>query len=275
VAVVLEAAAHAFDAVATGFDTRYGQWRSVAAQRAAVRASLVRMFPLGARVLELGGGTADDATWLTRQSRVVTMTDISPTMVEVARAKLGPLGAPEPHVVDAGALDREAVQLLAMNGGSFDGAFSNFAGLNCVTDLAPTARGLAHLVKPGGHAVLVVFGTSSVGELIVQLMRRDPRAAFRRMSRGDVQARLGGRSFTVRYHRRRDLEQVMAPWFRLVTTKGIGVFVPPSAAEPWISEWPGVLRAMEIADRFASGVLASLGDHVLYAFERTNVEAAS
>jgi Methylase involved in ubiquinone/menaquinone biosynthesis len=268
---LLEPAAEAFDSIAGAFDTHYGQWRSVAAQRAAVRASLMRAFPVGARVLELGGGTAEDATWLTHQDRVVTMTDVSPAMVRIAEGKLRSLGAPQPGVVDAGRLDDFVPQILAANGSRFDGAFSNFAGLNCVTDLARTARGLAQLVRPGGHAVLVVFGTASIGELVVQLVLRNPRAAIRRMSKSDVPARLGGRSFTVRYHRRGDLVRAMAPWFRLVSTKGIGVFVPPSAAEPWISSYPRVVRAMELADEVVSGVLAPLGDHILYAFERTSV----
>ena len=164
-------------------------------------------------------------------------------------------------------------QLLTANGAAFDGAFSNFASLNCVTDLSPTGRGLAQLVRPAGRVLLVVFGTASIGELVVQLARRDPRAAFRRMSRHAVAAQLGGRSFEVRYHRRSDLVTAMAPWFRLVSTKGIGVFVPPSAAEPWISDRPALLKRLEIADRFLSGMLAPLGDHVLYDFERTNADA--
>jgi SAM-dependent methyltransferase len=273
--VALDPAAQAFDAIAQQFDARFGAWRSVAAQRAAVRAALLQAFPVGARVLELGGGTAEDAAWLTYRGRAVTMTDVSPMMVDVARVKLAPLGAPVPRVVDAGALDQASGQLVAANGGLFDGAFSNFAGLNCVTDLAPTARGLAQLVRPGGQALLVVFGSSCVGEMVVQLVRRDPRAAVRRMSRNDVPARLGGRSFAVRYHRRRDIEQVMAPWFRLVAMKGIGVFVPPSGAEPWISNWPRLLKGLEHADRVVSGALAPLGDHVLYALERTSAEFVS
>ena len=273
--VSLQPAARAFDAIADTFDTRYGQWRSVAAQRASVRASLVRAFPRGAHVLELGGGTAEDATWLTQHGRVVTMTDVSPAMVEIARGKLAPMGAPLPRVVDAAALDVAADELLSAREAPFDGAFSNFAALNCVTDLVPTARGLSRLVRPGGQALLVVFGTMSAGEVIVELARRQPRAALRRSAHGDVHARLGGREFTVRYHRRSDLEKAMSPWFRLRATKGIGIFVPPSAAEPWISSQPTLLRSLELADRVVSSVLAPLGDHVLYAFERTSVEAVS
>jgi hypothetical protein len=60
----------------------------------------------------------------------------------------------------------------------------------------------------------------------------------------------------------------MRPWFRLVRRIGIGVAVPPSAAEPWISGHPHLLGAMEAIDRVVSRPLAPLGDHVLYHFER-------
>jgi hypothetical protein len=61
----------------------------------------------------------------------------------------------------------------------------------------------------------------------------------------------------------------MAPAFRLTGRLGIGIFVPPSAAEPWISGHPRILRSLERLDRIASRPLAIFGDHVLYEFERT------
>ena len=72
----------------------------------------------------------------------------------------------------------------------------------------------------------------------------------------------------MRYHRRSDLCRAMAAWFRLTGVTGIGVFVPPSAAEPWISGHPRLLSALEALDRHAAHRLAYLGDHILYAFER-------
>jgi SAM-dependent methyltransferase len=194
-------------------------------------------------------------------------------MVRLAAAKLAPLGAPEPvqaHAEELGALAdrRDAAGLPPL-----DGAFSNFAGLNCVRDLAPVATALARLVRPGGRLALVVFGTCAVGEWVVQLARGDVRAAFRRLARGDVAARLGRREFTVRYHRAADVRRALAPWFRLRARRGIGVFVPPSAAEPWITRHPRLLGALERLDCVASRPLAALGDHVLYELERTSHDA--
>jgi SAM-dependent methyltransferase len=263
----LPPAAEAFDAVAESFDERFGRWESVAAQRRAVRAELVRAFALGARVIEIGGGTGEDALWLARNGREVLLTDPSPTMVRIASAKLRSCGMPPPIAVAAENLGSIASSVL------FDGAFSNFAALNCVNDLAAVARGLGTLIRPGGRVLLVVFGSFSPGEWITQIARGDARNAFRRAVRGDVEARLGGRRFPVRYHRAGDLIDAFAPAFRFVGRRGIGVFVPPSAAEPWITGHPRLLGALERMDRIASRPLALLGDHVLYEFARVDGEA--
>jgi len=258
----LPPAAEAFDAVAEAFDERFGSWASVAAQRRAVRTELVRAFAPGTRVIEIGGGTGEDAVWLAQMGCEVLLTDPSPTMVRIASAKLHPYDVPAPIAVAA-----EDLKSLPRTK-PFDGAFSNFAALNCVVDLSAVARGLSGLIRPGGRLLLVVFGACPPGEWITQIARSDPRNAFRRSARGNVEARLGGLKFTVRYHRRRELIKSFAPAFRFVGRRGIGVFVPPSAAEPWITSHPRLLGALERMDRFASRPLAMFGDHVLYEFER-------
>ncbi|MGB3631312.1 MAG: methyltransferase domain-containing protein, partial [Terracidiphilus sp.] len=83
-------AARAFDAVAPQFDARFGAWLSVAAQRRAVREALLTAFPRCGQILELGGGTGEDACFLASRGFRVTLTDPSPAMVSIARAKLAP-----------------------------------------------------------------------------------------------------------------------------------------------------------------------------------------
>ena len=266
----LSPAALAFDAVAEGFDARFGAWLSVAAQRRAVRAALAEAFPPGAQLLEIGGGTGEDAQWLLERGRRVLLTDPSPAMVRIAGAKLAAhAGA---AVAQAGAEDLEALALRREAAGAprLDGAYSNFAGLNCVVDLAPFARGLARLVRPGAPVLLVVFGTACPGEVVVEALRGRPSAMLRRLlQRSEAPARLGGRHFTVRYHRRAELIAALQPWFAPAGRRGVGVFVPPSAAEPWISRHPGLLDALEGLDRALAGPLAAFGDHILYRFTRT------
>jgi SAM-dependent methyltransferase len=261
----------AFDAIATNFDSRFGSWLSVAAQRRAVRRVLQETVPGGCRIFELGGGTGEDALWLARNGFTVMLTDPSPAMVSVAKAKLAPLGS-EAELVSAEDLNSFADHYL-QEGTPFDAVFSNFAPLNCVSDLAPVARGLAKLIRPGGCAMLVLFGVHCPGEMITELLRRRPQQMLRRLKRRPASARLGGHLFAVTYHRGAPFRRVMQPWFRLVRRVGIGIFVPPSAAEPWISRHPRLLNALEKLDRIAARPLAMYGDHILYHFERTQTRA--
>jgi len=265
----LRPAAIAFDAIAPMFDARFGAWRSVAAQRRAVRAALLREFPAGGNILEVGGGTGEDASFLAERGFEILLTDPSPTMVAQANAKLASLGG-RAEVAAGEDMEEFAARHLAQGGPRFDGAFSNFAPLNCVAELGPVARGLATLLKPGAAAMLVVFGTFCPGEMMAETLHGRPHLALRRCKRGSVHARLAKREFHVVYHRRAAMEHAFAPWFVLEKRLGIGVTVPPSAAEPWISGWPRLLSAMEAIDRKLSRPLAILGDHVLYQFRRTN-----
>jgi SAM-dependent methyltransferase len=263
----LRPAALAFDAVALAFDSRFGAWSSVAAQRRAVRAAMLQRFLLGGRLLEVGGGTGEDAVFLAERGFDVVLTDPSPTMVKLAAEKLIPLGA-SAEIAAGEEMDAFAERYLSARRPLFDGVFSNFAPLNCVIDLEPVARGLASLLKPGSAAMLVLFGTCCPGEMVVETLRGRPAQAFRRCKRGVVPASLSKREFQVVYHRASEVERAFAPWFVLERRIGIGVAVPPSAAEPWISAHPRLLATMERLDRVIASPLALLGDHVLYQFRR-------
>jgi len=263
----LRPAALAFDAVAPVFDARFGSWYSVAAQRRAVRTALLRQFPSGGRILELGGGTGEDAAFLAERGFEVLLTDPSPAMVSISKEKLAPMGSTA-EVCAGEEMERFAARYRAAGEPLFDGAFSNFAPLNCVVDLRSVARGLAKLLRPGAAAMLVLFGTCCPAEMIVETLRGRPSQAFRRCKRGAAPARLAKREFQVVYHRRSELVQAFHPWFALEERIGIGITVPPSAAEPWISSHPGLIAVMERMDRVLSRPLAMLGDHVLYQFRR-------
>jgi SAM-dependent methyltransferase len=263
----LRSAASAFDAIAPDFDTRFGAWASVAAQRRAVRSVLLREFPQGGALLEVGGGTGEDGAFLAKRGYSVLLTDASPAMVDLARRKLRPLGS-DAEIVAGEDLHAFADRYLEQGKPLFDGVFSNFAPLNCVKDLAPIAQALGVIMKPGAVAALVVFGTCCPSEMLVELLRGRPWQMFRRFNQGSVHARLAKREFEVFYHRRQQIEADFRKYFELERRIGIGVAVPPSAAEPWISKHPMVLAALEACDRLSAGPLAMFGDHVLYQFRR-------
>ena len=95
------AAIQAFDALAPSFDARFAAWKSVEAQRAAVRRELLRAFPPGSSLLELAGGTGEDALFLAERGYRVLLTDGSPAMVALARQKVGSRPASERITLNA------------------------------------------------------------------------------------------------------------------------------------------------------------------------------
>ena len=269
----LPPAVRAFDETASRFDERFGAWASVAAQRDAVRGHLTRIFPAGSKLLELGGGTGEDALYLLERGYHVTLTDGSPTMVELATAKVRAAGFQSVEVEHLVLEDVPAFERRHASRAAFDGVYSNFAALNCVRDLRVLGAPLARLVRPGGACAFVIFGRCSPGETLMELVRGRPSAAFRRFRRGAVPAKLGGEHFEVWYPSPRAVAAALAPYFRLRAVRGIGIVVPPSAAEPWISRFPRVVSALAAADRKLSAPLALLGDHVLVHLDRTEEPA--
>ncbi len=243
----------------------------MAAQRRTVRRRLLEAFPEGASLLELGGGTGEDALFLAERGRRILLTDGSPAMVARAREKAaaaGLAGRIKAEVLAIEELSAFAGRRSASGRPVFAGVYSNFAALNCVADLRSVAGPLARLLPPGGRALLVVFGPLPPGEVLTLLLKGRLRAAFRRLSRQPVPARVGGGTFTVTYPRPADVARAFAPWFRLRRRAGIGIFVPPSSAEPAISRWPRLLAALEAMDRVVERPLALLGDHILLDFQK-------
>ena len=101
-------------------------------------------------------------------------------------------------------------------------------------------------------------------------MRSTAKHAPRRFKRGAIPARLAKREFHVVYHGCRAISTAFGPWFSLERRLGIGIAVPPSAAEPWISSHTRLLAAMETADRLLGYAMPMLGDHVMYQLRRRN-----
>lgn len=259
-----------FDVVAANYDETFTLSLIGGAQRRATWRELDREFRPGQRVLELNCGTGIDAVHLADRGVEVVACDVSARMIEVARQRLRRT-SPRARI-DFRVLATEEIAEL-QDEGPFDGAFSNFAGLNCVANLSLVASDLAHLSKPGAPAVLCFAGRYVAWEALWYLLRGKPRKAFRRLQNGPVAARIAdGVSVDVHYPSVRALARTFAPEFRLRHWKGVGVAVPPSYLEFQAQRFPKLMGVLETADRYLGRfpLLRGLADHVLLTFERAD-----
>jgi len=257
-----------FDAAAPRYDETFTFTNVGKAQRNAVWRCLGHAFHPGERILEIGCGTGIDASFLAQRGVRVVACDSSSEMLEVTTQRIQRQQLQ--RLVHPLLLRAEDIGDLHTSQ-SFDGAFSNFAALNCVEDLGKFVDDLATLLKPGARAVFVWFGHACIWEMVWYLCRRNPKKAFRRLTREPVIAKVGnGPSFSLGYPTIRSLVKAFRPRFRIRSIRGIGVAVPPSYAEAWAVQHPGLLRAAEKADWVLGRLpgIRALADHVLLEFER-------
>ena len=266
--VTYSAAAAAFDEVASSYDEQFTHSAIGRVQRAQVQSRLLATFWPGSRILELNCGTGEDARFLAKRGRSVVACDASAAMISLAKSR-------RPDESMRGSVEylqvaNEYLDLLAVKK-PFDGAFSNFSGLNCVADLEPVARSLANLIRPRGRVLLCVWSRMCVVELLWYLLRGQPTKAVRRLFRKSS-ARLGQRTIPVFYPSVGEVRRCFAPWFRFSSRRAIGLFVPPSYLDGAISKHNKILKRLESLDRqFAKWpVLRDAGDHVLLEFVRCN-----
>lgn len=264
--VTTTAAAAAFERIAPRYDDLFTRTAIGCAQRKQVWSRLLHAFPMGYRVLELNCGTGEDAGFLAMRGCQVVACDASPTMIQIAkqRANQESWGA----AVEFQCLANEELSGLSVRG-PFDGAFSNFSGLNCFVDLSPVAHNLGTLVKPGGSLLLCVWSRVCVIEIVWYLLHGQAAKAVRRLS-GKSSATVGETKISVFYPTVRRLRRVFSPWFRLVSRRAVGLFVPPSYMERSIGSHPNLIGHLEHLDMLFAHcpILRSAGDHVLLEFER-------
>ncbi len=264
-ATIVQSSRAPFDSLAESYDRVFTDSLIGRAQRDAVWRELDAAFVPGQHVLELNCGTGVDAVHLAEQGVPVDAFDSSPAMIRVARRRLLPpcLLSPRFEVL--------ATEDLSVLNSVYDGAFSNFGGLNCVQDLRQGARNLARLVRPLGHLVLCLAGRVCAWETGWWLAHGNPTKAFRRLRRHGVTAQLApGALVHVQYPMMRELRRLFQPEFSLVSARGIGLLVPPSDIEPQARRFPGFLRAAVHLDAHLSSLplLRSISDHILLKFRR-------
>jgi len=251
-----------YDAFAETAEERYTANHVLVRVREAFRRAVER-YP-AASVLDLGCGPGTDLAWFTERypGRHYAGIDVSPRMVEVARAKLANRGVR----VDRGcAADVPRV----FPGEQFDLIYSFFGPLNTEPDLECAVGALAQAVPPGGVLVLTFVGRTYVVDAALHLLRGRPGRAVARFTdrwRGYSQQTPLDASLYFPWQ----IEACFAPAFQVERREGFSILYPAWYRAARFHEHGALVRALWLADRALNRTpLWSAGEHLLYVLSRS------
>lgn len=257
----------AFDAVATSYDVDFSYTALGRILRKRVWRHLQGCFNPGQHVLELACGTGEDALWLAGRGIQVTATDGSGEMVRIVQDKAKRQGLSDLLSPQILSLQEIISGKNILTDQQFDGAFSNFGGINNIGNWQSLAKGLAGLVRMGGRLVLVPMGPFCPWEILWHLVHGQPTEAFRRLS-PSPSARVGESTIPIWYPSPDHLRRDFAPWFKKLYVESLGLWLPPSNLGQLLTRWPDFwvsLSGLEAATaRFSKGA----GDHYIMVLER-------
>lgn len=251
-----------------GYDTATLENRVFSYYRAISMQELLSTFKLGDRLLEIGGGTGEEAVRLAERGIRVLVTDISPSQIALARLRIR-AGRLE-EMLEARVLGIDDIRSLAREGGeaTFDGAFSSFGALNCAVDIGRLPSDLHALVRPQGRVVCSVMNRTCAWEMLTGLATLRPGRAFRRL--GERKAAIEGipgASFNVRYYLSDEIAAIFRPMFE-VERMSDHPLLPPPYLDRIFRRLP---RYLEWASRRDDGLLRGLGDHIFFCMRRREV----
>jgi ubiquinone/menaquinone biosynthesis C-methylase UbiE len=251
-----------FDQAAATYDNYFTFSEIGKKQRALVYEKLQKQLKDTNKILEINCGTGEDAIWLANQNFLVTATDISKNMIEIAQLKSNVKNLTF-KILDINTLSEETE--------NFDMLFSNFGGLNCLTkkELALFFNSAAKILAEKGKMSLVIMPKNTIWEQFYFVLKLDFKAAFRRKKEVAF-ANVDGEKVATYYYNPKDIVTLSETNFEFLEVKPIGFFIPPSYLEPFFKNKKSVLKGLTFLENKIKNrsFLSKYADHYIITLQK-------
>jgi ubiquinone/menaquinone biosynthesis C-methylase UbiE len=239
----------AFQTVATAYDRNADKYDefiennlNLARMRQRVYKFITARLPQGGRILDLACGTGTDAVWFAQNGYSVHGVDISGEMLDRAKKK----------AMDLGLQDRLSFEQLSYtelgntHTEKFDLTFSNFGGLNCVSDLALVADSVRPLLKTNARVIWALMPPFCLWESAM-LLRGKFKLAVRRFS-GHSTVFKEGLNYPVYYYTPKQVARAWGKDFHIDTIEALSVITPPATNKDFATKRPRVFEMLSKVD---------------------------
>lgn len=256
----------AFDNIAANYDSEFTFSKIGKAQRSKVHSFLGKYLKnkSNLNILEINCGTGEDALFISQFSKNIIATDVSEKMIELAKQKDKNL------VIDFKVLDINEINENTFSK-SFDFIFSNFGGLNCLSEkqLNIFFKKAHTLLSPEGTIMAILMPKYCIWEIIYFIAKGKLKQAFRRTKKDGIPVVLNSEICQTWYYNPKSVKTISKPYFKSKKVIPIGIAIPPSYLEdsfltkrPWFS----VLLLKEKLLSFS--FLSKFSDHYLIELQK-------
>lgn len=241
----------AFETVATAYDRNADKYDefiennpNLIRMRQRVYKFVTARLPKGTRILDLACGTGTDAVWFAQNGYSVFGVDISGEMLERAKRK-----ARELNLQDRLSFKQLSyTELQEANIGRFDLTFSNFGGLNCVSDMKLVADSVRPLMSERARVIWALMPPFCLWESAM-LLRGQFKLATRRFS-GHSTVFKEGLNYPVYYYTPKQVADAWGNEYRLETVEALSVITPPATNKDFAIKRPRLFETLSKLDDF-------------------------
>lgn len=250
-----------FDIASKQYDTIFTFSNIGAAQRKRVFKYVNPIIQNGKKlsILELNCGTGADAIQFGNLGHHVIATDISLGMINSAKAK----NHPENIVFKV--QDINTLTPSSFNK-KFDIIFSNFGGLNCLSEnqLSAFFKIAEDLLMQRGKLILVIMPKHCLWERIYFSLKGHFKKAKRRKTTKSILANVDGVNVETWYYNPKNIISLTKTHYKQEKIKPIGLAIPPSYLEKSFIAKKPVLNILAAFEKFLShSFFAKYADHFL------------
>lgn len=226
----------------------------------------ISYFKEGNKVLELNAGTGIDAVFLASNGIKVFATDISENMIHRLKEKIESKNLDT--MITAEVLPFDEIENI--NEEDFDGAISNFGGLNCINNFSNLSNALSEKIKPGGRFIASIMNSFCPWEIFYFLLKLDTKNAFRRFHKEGIEANLSQFRIKSFYFTPKEFAKPFEKYFEVEKIYSLGLLTPSPYLYGIYNRAQPVIKTFMKIDNLIKGIYPfnRIGDHFIIVMKR-------